>query len=194
MRKFLQPLLIGELAPEEPSQDGPQNVRRALVEAKPPVGGWRGWKALPVAASFELSQGALGPRLGLPSLPGQTVVGRAVGTPAPAFAGGPQASPFPALGSASPSMMRILMSCTLGVFPASQVPHTFYGWWRSLYRQPATQLTPQAGHSGPSVPFGHRPTGPDAGRSGCWRGGVPGTPGASFASSADRPCRRGRPS
>lgn len=42
MRKFLQPLLIGELAPEEPSQDGPQNVRRALVEAKPPVGGLEG--------------------------------------------------------------------------------------------------------------------------------------------------------
>ena len=41
MRKFLQPLLIGELAPEEPSQDGPQNVSRALVEAKPLVWGWK---------------------------------------------------------------------------------------------------------------------------------------------------------
>uniref|UniRef100_A0A8D0U230 Cytochrome b5 heme-binding domain-containing protein n=1 Tax=Sus scrofa TaxID=9823 RepID=A0A8D0U230_PIG len=30
VRKFLQPLLIGELAPEEPSQDGPQNAQ--LVE------------------------------------------------------------------------------------------------------------------------------------------------------------------
>ncbi|XP_047372882.1 fatty acid desaturase 3 isoform X3 [Sciurus carolinensis] len=30
VRKFLQPLLIGELAPEEPSQDGPQNVQ--LIE------------------------------------------------------------------------------------------------------------------------------------------------------------------
>ena len=39
MRKFLQPLLIGELAPEEPSQDGPQNVSGAPVEAKPPVRG-----------------------------------------------------------------------------------------------------------------------------------------------------------
>ncbi|XP_048644929.1 fatty acid desaturase 3 isoform X2 [Marmota marmota marmota] len=38
VRKFLQPLLIGELAPEEPSQDGPQNVQliedfRALRQA-----------------------------------------------------------------------------------------------------------------------------------------------------------------
>ena len=41
MRKFLQPLLIGELAPEEPSQDGPQNVSRALLEAKPLVWGWK---------------------------------------------------------------------------------------------------------------------------------------------------------
>ena len=30
-------ILIGELAPEEPSQDGPQNVSRAPVEAKPLV-------------------------------------------------------------------------------------------------------------------------------------------------------------
>lgn len=30
MRKFLKPLLIGELAPEEPSQDGAQNVREHL--------------------------------------------------------------------------------------------------------------------------------------------------------------------
>ncbi|XP_073073764.1 fatty acid desaturase 3 isoform X2 [Manis javanica] len=30
VRKFLQPLLIGELAPEEPSQDGPQNAQ--LIE------------------------------------------------------------------------------------------------------------------------------------------------------------------
>lgn len=41
MRKFLQPLLIGELAPEEPSQDGPQNVSRAPVEAKSLVWGWK---------------------------------------------------------------------------------------------------------------------------------------------------------
>ncbi|XP_070313582.1 fatty acid desaturase 3 isoform X4 [Odocoileus virginianus] len=38
VRKFLQPLLIGELAPEEPSQDGPQNTQliedfRALRQA-----------------------------------------------------------------------------------------------------------------------------------------------------------------
>ncbi|MBV94838.1 Fatty acid desaturase 3, partial [Eschrichtius robustus] len=38
VRKFLQPLLIGELAPEEPSQDGPQNAQliedfRALRQA-----------------------------------------------------------------------------------------------------------------------------------------------------------------
>lgn len=39
VRKFMKPLLIGELAPEEPSQDGPQNVSRALVEAKPPERG-----------------------------------------------------------------------------------------------------------------------------------------------------------
>lgn len=43
MRKFLQPLLIGELAPEEPSQDGPQDVSGALVEAKLPIVGLRGW-------------------------------------------------------------------------------------------------------------------------------------------------------
>lgn len=30
VRKFLKPLLIGELAPEEPSQDGAQNVREQL--------------------------------------------------------------------------------------------------------------------------------------------------------------------
>lgn len=41
MRKFLKPLLIGELAPEEPSQDGTQNVRGQLEALG----------ALPVASS-----------------------------------------------------------------------------------------------------------------------------------------------
>lgn len=39
MRKFLQPLLIGELAPEEPSHDGPQDVSGGPGGGQAPSGG-----------------------------------------------------------------------------------------------------------------------------------------------------------
>lgn len=72
MRKFLQPLLIGELAPEEPSQDGPQNVSGAPVEAKPPVRGPGGAGSTAGSNAIHITPGGdPGPGLGLPSLPGQ---------------------------------------------------------------------------------------------------------------------------
>lgn len=64
VRKFLKPLLIGELAPEEPSQDGAQNVREQL-EA------W-GHCLLPVAACSILLLGYSGWGLGLQSLWGHS--------------------------------------------------------------------------------------------------------------------------
>lgn len=68
MRKFLKPLLIGELAPEEPSQDGAQNVREQL----------EGLGTLPVASSslFCITIGRCRVGLGLyPSPFGATVKG-----------------------------------------------------------------------------------------------------------------------
>lgn len=69
VRKFLQPLLIGELAPEEPSQDGPQNVSGRPDRVSNPEGralgmGQVGAMARPPATAAMRPPAVVGPRLG----------------------------------------------------------------------------------------------------------------------------------
>lgn len=84
MRKFLQPLLIGELAPEEPSQDGAQNVSRAWRRPSH-LGGLGG---MAIAAPAAVPQGDQGHGC-LPAPPRQAVEGEPARSPSLLWAASP---------------------------------------------------------------------------------------------------------